>query len=109
MSGSKASIRGNRIKGNDGSGMRINIDGSEIWTQNNTYRENNREGIEVDSKGERGRIDIKKSKFWNNNKWAIARIQKSGPDVNWNGVTIQENNTFIQSQTGSISPIIRVN
>lgn len=109
MPGSKASISGNKIKNNDGSGMRINIDRSNIQTQNNTYRENNREGIEIDSKGESGKIDIGRSKFWNNDRWAIAKIQKSGSITNWEGVTIQSNNAFIQSRTGNISPIIRVN
>ena len=51
MPGSKAWIAGNNLKDNDGSGMRINIDGSEIWTKNNTYRENKREGIEINSFG----------------------------------------------------------
>lgn len=109
MPGSKAFINGNRIKDNDGSGMRINIDGSEIWTKNNTYRENNREGIEIDSNGGSGRIDINKSKFWDNGKWAIARIQKSGSAANWSGFSVQGNNTFLKSQNGNVSPIIHVN
>lgn len=109
MPGSKAWIAGNRIKDNNGSGMRINIDGSNIWTKNNTYRNNDREGIEIDSFGGSGRIDINKSKFWGNEKWAIARIQKGGSTASWNGVTIQGNNEFIETGIGNISPIIRVN
>lgn len=109
MPGSKAWIKGNRIKDNNGSGMRINIDGSEIWTKSNTYRDNNREGIEIDSFGGTGRIDINKSKFWGNERWAIAKIQKSGSINAWNGVTIQGNNEFIETKTGNVSPVIRVN
>lgn len=108
MPGSKAWIKGNKIKDNKGSGMRINIDGSEIWTKSNTYRDNDREGIEIDSFGGTGRIDINKSKFWENKRWAIARIQKSGSTNAWNGVTIQENNEFIETKTGNVSPVIRV-
>lgn len=109
MPGSKAWIKGNRIKDNDGSGMRINIDGSDIWTKSNTYRENKREGIEIDSFGGAGRIDINKSKFWGNSRWAIAKIQKSGSTANWKGVTIQGNNEFVETKIGNVSPIIRVN
>jgi len=109
MPGSKAWIAGNKIKDNNGSGMRINIDGSEIWTKSNTYRDNDREGIEVDSYGGTGRIDINKSKFWNNGKWAIAKIQKNGSANSWNGFSVQTNNEFVENKTGNISPIIRVN
>ena len=109
MPGSSAWVASNTIKDNDGSGMRVNLDGSSIWTKNNTYRENKREGIEIDSDGGKGRIDINKSKFWDNQRWAIARIQKSGGNANWWGLTIQGNNEFIKSQTGNVSPIIHVN
>lgn len=109
MPESKAWISGNTIRENKGSGMRINIDGSEIWTKSNTYRKNDREGIEINSDGKQGRIDINKSKFLGNQRWAIARVQKSGGSASWGGLTIQGNNEFIKSQTGNVSPIIRVN
>ena len=100
-------FKGNSIKDNDGSGMRINIDGSEIWTKSNTFRENDREGIEIDSFGGTGRIDINKSKFWGNKGWAIAKIQKAGSTASWNGFSIQGNNEFIETGK-TVSPIIRV-
>jgi hypothetical protein len=107
--GSSAWIEDNKFKDNDGSGLKLRLDGSDIWTKSNTYRDNNHSGLEISDAGKAGRIDINKSKFAENKKYAVARIARAGFAENiWNGLTVQANNTFESSKLGKVSPIIRV-
>lgn len=110
MPGSEAWISGNTIKDNDKSGMRINLDNSNISIRNNTYRDNKREGVEIDAFGNGGRIDVTRSKFYENDRHGIVLVQKGNFSRSiWNGLTIQNNNKFWKNSSGNISPIIRVN
>lgn len=107
--GSKAWIEGNRMKDNDGSGLKLVLDRSEIWTKNNTYYDNRREGVEINAFGGTGRIDLNKSKFYKNGRYGITRVQrgKFALDV-WRGVTIQANNLFWENKIGNISEVIKI-
>lgn len=107
--GAKAWVAGNRIKSNDGSGMKVVLDKSEIWTKNNSFRENKREGVEVNAYGIAGKIDINKSKFNDNGRYAIARILRGSvsPAI-LGGFTVQSNNVFSGNRIGNISPAIRI-
>ena len=108
--GTNAWLSGNAIKNNDGSGMKLELDGSQIFTKSNLYSENHREGIEVNSFGATGRIDIAQSKFRYNGRWGIARVQRvSAPASIWNGLTVQLPNVpMFGNKSGNISSIIRI-
>lgn len=107
--GAKAWVAGNRIKNNDGSGLKAVLDKSEIWTKNNSFRENKREGVEVNAYGEAGKIDINKSKFNDNKRYGIAKVLRGNAPMSViGGFTVQGNNVFSGNKTGNISPAIRV-
>lgn len=107
--GSSAWIADNRIKDNGGSGMKVVLDGSEIWTKNNTFYDNDREGIEINAYGQSGRVDINKSKFYKNDRWGIAKVQKGEFPVSvWNGATVQNDNIFWENKVGDVSDAISV-
>ncbi len=107
--GSKAWIAGNRIKDNDGSGLKVVLDKSEVWTKNNTYRDNDREGVEVNAFGKPGKVGIKKSKFYKNDRWGMARIQRGNFSSSvWEWLIIEDDNKFWKNKTGDISPIIKL-
>lgn len=107
--GSSAWMENNKFKNNDGSGMKLRLDGSNIWTKSNTYRNNNHSGLEVNALGKSGRIDISKSKFLENKNFGITRLARAsfGSSV-LRGLTIQKNNTFEMTKQGEVSTVIRV-
>lgn len=110
MPGSEAWISGNTIKDNDKSGMRINIDNSDILAKNNTFRNNKREGIEIDAYGSEGKIEIKRSKFYQNGRYGIALVQRGYFQSKiWKDLIISSDNIFWKDKFGNISPVIRVN
>jgi len=76
LGGSNAWINNNTIRENRGSGMKLVIDRSSIWAKRNLIRENKREGIEMSFSGDRGRVNIDKSKIVENGQYGIARIQR---------------------------------
>lgn len=105
--GSSAWIEKNKFKDNDGSGMKLVLDGSDIWTKNNSFRSNDREGIEVDAFGQAGRIDINKSEFVGNKRFAVARVQRVRMASSiWNGFTVQSNVDFAANKSGNVSNVI---
>jgi len=105
----EAWIDDNDIKDNDGSGMKFTLDDSEIWTKNNTIRDNEREGIEVNAYGKPGRIDINKSKLYQNDNYGIARVQRgSFSSDGWSGFTVQDDNIFWENVKGGLSHIIKI-
>ena len=109
--GTSAWIAENSIRENKGSGLKLAIDGSDIWTKNNNIRENKREGLEVSFFGGAGRINIKKSKFVDNNFYGIARLQRAG-GINyglWNKyLTFEDKVEYWDNGKGSLSPVIGV-
>lgn len=110
MRGTNAWISGNAIKDNDGSGMKLELDGSQIFTKSNLYSENHREGIEINSFGATGKIDIAQSKIRHNGRWGIARVQRvAAPASIWNGLTVQLPNVpMFGNASGNISQVIRI-
>lgn len=107
--GSKAWIENNNIKNNDGSGMKLTLDESNIWTKKNDYRNNKHEGVEINAWGKTGRIDFNKSKFAYNDHFGIAKIQRAQFSSNvWKGLSVQSNNSFLNNGKGGLSPLIRI-
>ena len=102
-------IEGNKFADNDGSGMKLRLDGSDVWTKSNTYRDNGHSGLEINAFGGQGRIDVNKSKFLENKNYGVARVDRGiFSNTVWNGFTSQSNTTFEITKQGTISPIIRV-
>lgn len=105
--GSSAWIYKNDIKDNNKTGLKLTLDGSNIWVKNNTLRDNEREGIEVNAFGGYGRIDVNKTKLYQNERYGIARVQRgSFASSVWDGLTIQEDSKFWENVIGSLSSII---
>jgi hypothetical protein len=109
--GTSAWIADNRINNNDGSGMKLAIDRSNIWTRDNSIRENGREGVEVSLFGVAGRIDIAKTKIVDNALHGIAKLNRAvaGSASLWNKyLTIDAKTQFWGNKQGDISRIIFV-
>ncbi len=104
---------GNSMKNNGGSGLVVTLDGSDIWTKNNSFRDNSREGIEVSSFGGAGRMNVAKAKFVGNHNYGVARLQKGGTAISiatWNkNLTFDNKAYFATNGLGNISNILRAN
>lgn len=110
--GTSAYLEGNNFKNNGGSGLTAVIDGSDIWTKNNIFRENSHNGMEVASFGGAGRINVAKAKFIGNDNFGLARLQKAGAisSTAWNRyLTLDNNNQFYNNGRGNVSNILRAN
>ena len=110
--GTSAWIAGNSVKNNNGSGFKLTIGGSNIWTKKNSIKKNKREGIEISFFGRRGRINIDKSKIIGNQRYAIARVQRTSAPLSnnlWNKyLTFGSKNDFSRNVFGNISRIILI-
>lgn len=108
--GSNAWIERNYFNKNEGSGIKMTLDGSSITVKKNKIRGNLREGIEINAFGAKGSINIFNSKFWENKRYAIARVLRgNASSAVWSGVKTSVGNTFWATGIGNVSPIIRVN
>lgn len=106
--GTSAWIGETSIRENKGSGMKLVIDQSEIWTKNNDIRLNSREGIEIASFGGAGRIDLSKSKIVKNGRFGIARLQRAGY-INWGtSLTFGIQPELWENILGNISRVIYI-
>lgn len=109
-SGSEALIEDNKLKDNDGDGLKLTIDDSEIRVDDNTFYDNGREGLEARAYGADGYIEVKSSKFYKNNRYGIARVEKeSYGDERWEkNLFVKYDNEFWENDQGSISNIIKL-
>lgn len=106
--GAKAWIEGTNFQKNSGSGLKLRLDQAQVFTKNNTYANNKREGVEVNAYGVAGRVDINKSKFIDNANYGIARVQRKTFSENiWKGLTIG-NTTYSKTEKGEISGIFKL-
>jgi hypothetical protein len=107
--GSRVWLEENRLKDNDGTGLKLTLDGSEIWTDDNSFSENDREGVEINAYGGTGRIDLHDSSIHGNDRWGIARVQRGFFSTSiWNGLTIRTDNRLYENKFGNVSDIIRI-
>ncbi len=109
-SGVRAWVDDNSVSENKESGVVANLDGADITVASkNTFRKNGKEGIEVSSYGAAGSIVVKKSRFFENGHYGVARISKVAniPVSLWNGLVVQADNSFNGQGAGNISPIVR--
>ncbi len=106
---SRVWLEKNKLKNNDGSGLKLTLDGSEIWTDDNSFSENKREGVEVNAYGGTGRIDLHDSSIHDNDRWGIAKVQRGNFSSSiWSGLTIREDNRIYDNAIGTTSGIIVV-
>lgn len=107
-SGTKAWIAGTNFRKNSGSGLKVKLDGAQIYTKNNLFADNKREGVEVNANGAAGRVDLRLAKFSDNANYGIARVQRNAfSESIWKGLTV-ENATFSKTEKGEISPIFKI-
>lgn len=103
--GCEGSVKRNKSKDNDGDGMWVVLDWSELYLDNNTFYDNDREGLEVRSNGNLGLVKVTDSKFYKNNMWGVARLEtKNFSDANWNrSLVFGKGNLFWENKSGNIS------
>lgn len=109
--GTEAWLENNSFSGNKGSGLKLVLDDSEIWSKKNNIRNNGREGVEVNTYGTPGTIGFKKATIVKNGHYGIARVARTTAGMNTfgglqygAGVNV---NRIDQNGIGSISSIIR--
>lgn len=107
--GTKGYLGDNSIRKNGGDGIKFHLDGSDIWTKDNTYNDNKREGVEVRAHGKTGRIALTESKFYNNNRFGIAKVETAPfSDQDWNkGLILDTKNEKYNNRDGFVSDFIR--
>ena len=104
--GVSAWMEDNTIKGNGGSGLAMVLDGASIWTKKNNIIGNKREGVEVNSYGLSGRIDLNKGKIQDNDRYGVARVVRSGNgSAMTSGFTIQSNVEISLNKLGGVSKV----
>lgn len=108
QAGVNAWLEGNKIHGNKGTGWKVVMDGSEIWTTKNDFRRNGREGVQVESFGGAGKFGVKKSKSVDNGRYGIALVARSDAARDmWKNVFLENNSVFgnVLGQVSSVIPV----
>lgn len=109
--GTKAWLEDNRFNDNEGSGAKLVLDDASIFGKKNGFRNNKREGLEVNAFGAAGTIELKRSAFVGNNHYGVARVARTAAGTRMFGnlsfgIGINDSR-FENNGLGSISPIIR--
>ena len=109
--GSEGVFEDNKLKDNDGVGLRLTIDGSEIYVKDNTFRSNDKSGAEVGAEGKMGTIHFNyKNKFYENKGFGIVRVERSPFSADqWNNSLNIDGGINYWSNSGpDVSHFIRV-
>lgn len=109
--GAEGVFEGNRVKDNNGVGLRLTIDKSDLYIKDNTFRKNDKSGLEVGSEGTEGLIDLnRKNKFYENDHYGIVRLNRANfSGDQWNqSLKIDGNIQYWDNIWGNVSHIIRV-
>lgn len=108
QAGVDAWLEGNKVYDNKGTGWKVVMDGSEIWTTKNDFRRNGREGIQVESFGAPGKFGVKKSKAVDNGRYGIAVVARNDAALGmWKNIFL-ENNSVFGNVLGQVSKVILV-
>lgn len=75
--GTQAWLENNNFNSNDGSGAKLIMDDSEIWTKKNSFRNNKREGVEINSFGAAGKMGFNRATFAANGRYGVARVSRT--------------------------------
>ncbi len=109
--GTKAWLESNRMNGNQGSGAKFILDEASIFGKKNGFRNNRREGLEVNAYGAKGTIELKRSAFVGNDRYGVARVARTSSGMNLFGnlsfgIGVNESR-FEGNRSGGISSVIR--
>ena len=105
--GSEGTLYDSKLKSNGGDGFRITLDGSGITIKQVTFSKNDREGLEVKSKGKSGYVAVKKCTFKYNGRWGIAKMDKGLGREQFDKNVFVEKSSFYDNDDGGISPVIK--
>ncbi len=75
--GTKAWFEYTNFNENQGSGAKLILDEASIWSKNNDFKNNHREGIEISSFGGQGTIGFKKANISDNDRYGVAYIGRT--------------------------------
>jgi len=108
--GTSAWIDNNTFNDNRGSGLVAVIDGSQIWiASKNKISHNSHDGIEINSYGGTGKINVKKSKIHDNRQAGIARIERGNfSNSIWNGVVVESTTEFWSNRSGNVPAVMNI-
>jgi len=102
----KAYVAKNEINNNDGVGLKVRVDNASVTVEKNTFYNNDKDGIEVRYAGRAGYVGIKNNKLIKNEDYGIVRIYKDS-NSSFNGLVIENNNTFSENGKGELAEPIR--
>ncbi|MEI7749560.1 MAG: right-handed parallel beta-helix repeat-containing protein [Candidatus Moraniibacteriota bacterium] len=109
VAGTQAWLESVTSNKNGGSGWKAILDGSEIWSRNNQFRENGREGVQIESFGAAGKFGVKTSKTVDNGRWGIALVARNAAATGmWKNIFLEDNSSW-GNHFGNVSPVIRAN
>lgn len=104
--GTDAWVEDTRIYENGGTGWKVVMDGSEIWSKDNQFRRNGREGIQIESFDGTGKFGAKKSKFVDNARYGVAILARTGVASSmWKNIFLEKNDAW-GNRMGNVSPVI---
>lgn len=73
----KAWIEDTKVNDNKGSGLKVNLNGADIWTNKVSIRDNKREGVEVSARtAELGNFGLKKATIIGNKNFGVAKLRR---------------------------------
>ncbi len=109
LAGVKGWLENVTSNGNGGSGWKAVVDGSDIWSRNNQFRNNGREGVEIESFGAAGSFGVKSSKTVDNGRWGIALVARNASASSmWKNIFLEKNSSW-GNRYGNVSSVIRAN
>lgn len=104
----KAYIDDNEINENEGVGLKVRLNKSEITINKNSFYKNDKDGIEVRYEGKGGWINIKKNSFVKNDGFGIVKLYKyDSADANFTGLLIEKDNSYSENRDGNISAALK--
>ena len=73
------------------------------------FRENGREGVQIESFGAAGKFGVKTSKTVDNGRWGIALVARNAAATGmWKNIFLEDNSSW-GNHFGNVSPVIRAN
>ena len=95
------------IRNNDKSGLSYILDGSDVFVIDAEFEDNGREGVEINSYGDKGHTKIDNTNFEDNGRYGVARVQRTSSGNSWGDVVLNMND-FISNDKGELSHIVNI-
>lgn len=108
--GVKAWIEDTKVNDNDGSGLKISLNGADIWTNKVSVRDNKREGVEVSAHSAKvGNLGLKKATIIDNKGFGVAKLRRGSAPVSLlHGHVFIEKSRVEGNGKGVVSGVISV-